>query len=407
MAGFKYEVRDAGGNVSSGVIEADSISAASSLVRNQGAVLLDIVPLQSGLAGVMQKLQSVSIEAGPGLKDVLNFTSQLAVMIKAGISIREAIASIADQTEKPKFKRALQLIKADVESGQPFSEALAHHPKIFSTLYVNMIRAAELSGNLGGMLDRLNAYLADQAETRSMVIGAMIYPAIIGIMAISTTIFLLAWVLPRFTPLFAGKEDLLPAPTVILMGASAFLRHYWYVLLAGVAATGVGFWATVRTPWGGERWDKVKLRLPLFRKMLRALYISRGMHTMGELVGAGVPMLETIDITASVSGNVVFQRMWKSVHEGVEQGEKIARPLAQQHVLPGNVVQMISAGEESGKLGDVLRAIAEFYTQELKNAIRALTAMIEPLMIILMGFIVGFIAMSIILPIFKMSNLLK
>jgi type IV pilus assembly protein PilC len=407
MPSFRYEIRDGSGHVSAGVIEATTITEAGEMVRRRGAQLLDIEPLAAGLLGVIQRLRKVSVDSGPGLKDVLSFTNQLGVMIKSGISIREALSGITGQVENAKFKRVLQFVQADVESGDPFSDALSRHPKVFSTLYVNMIRAAELSGNLGRMLERIGAYLAQRLETRSMVRGAMVYPAIIGIMAVGTTIFLLTWVLPRFTALFAGKEDLLPKPTIILLGISDFLRTYWYLVLGAVGAAIGGFVAAIRTPNGRAHWDRAKLRLPLFRKMLGSLYISRSMHTMGELVNAGVPMLETLRITAQVSGNTVFREMWQAVHAAVKQGEKIAKPLSAQHLLPGNVVQMISSGEESGKLGEVMRDVADFYAKELRNAIKALTAMIEPLMIVMMGLIVGFIAMSIILPIFKMSSLVK
>ena len=377
------------------------------MVRQRGEVLLDIAPIETGVAGVMQKLRSVSFGGGPGLKDVLNFTNQLAVMIKAGINIREAIGGITEQIEKPLFKRTLQSVKADVESGVPFSDALAKHPTVFSGLYVNMIRASEASGNLGRMLERVAKYLAQSVETRRMVVGAMIYPIIIAVMAVGTTIFMLTFVLPRFTLLFAGKEALLPKPTIVLMAISRFLQNYWYVVVAGFATLAGALWTAIRTPSGKEKWDHIKLHVPLFKRMLRSLYVSRGMYTMAELVSAGVPMLETIAITADVSGNSVFKRMWLSVHTSVKQGEKIAQPLSRQQLLPPNVVQMISSGEESGKLGEVMADIAEFYAQELKSAIKTMTAMIEPIMIVLMGGVVGFIAMSIILPIFKMSNLVK
>jgi type IV pilus assembly protein PilC len=274
-------------------------------------------------------------------------------------------------------------------------------------LYINMIRASELSGNFAHMLERIASYQRDQIETRSMVIGAMVYPAIIAVMAVATTIFLLAWVLPRFTALFSGKEHLLPKPTLILMAISDFLRNQWYICVGAVVAGIGGFLAFSRSEWGRPKWDAAKLRIPLFRRMLRAMYISRGLQTMGELVNAGVPMLDTLRITGDVSGNARFEEMWRRVQEAVEQGDKIARPLAQQALLPASVVQMISAGEESGNLGEVLRDVADFYNSELKATIKAVTAMIEPLMIVIMGFLVGFIAMSIILPIFKMSSLVK
>jgi len=407
MPSFKYEVRDSTGHISAGAIQAASLLDASAQLRARGQCLLNVVPVAEKPSGLMGVLRSVSIELGPGLKDVQNFTKQLAVMIKAGINIRTAIGSVADQMENPKFQRIIQKLKTDVESGLPFSEALARHPKVFSPLYVNMVRASELSGNFGKMLERIAAYLAQQVETRNMVRGAMVYPVIIGVMAVVTTIFLLTFVLPRFTTLFAGKEALLPKPTVYLIAISTFIRTRWYVVVAALGAAIVAFRMWIRTPRGHVYWDRFKLHVPLFKRMLRALYITRGLYTMGELISAGVPMLETIKITAEVSGNILYRHLWMTVHAAVKQGDKIAYPLTKQKMLPRSVVQMISAGEESGKLGDVLTDVADFYSGELRSTIKAVTAMIEPLMIVLMGFVVGFIAMSIILPIFKMSSLVK
>jgi type IV pilus assembly protein PilC len=257
------------------------------------------------------------------------------------------------------------------------------------------------------MLDRISAYLAQQIETRGMVVGAMIYPVIIGVMATGTTLFLLAFVLPRFMVLFQGKEAALPAPTKLLLFLSGFLRSYWYILLAAVIASAWGFFLMLKTNWGLTWFDKVKLSVPIFKKMFRALYISRSLHTMGQLVNAGVPILDTLSITAEIAGNTIYRRMWRAVYSAVKQGKKISMPLAKSPLLPRSVVQMISAGEESGKLGEVLDQVSEFYAKELKSVIKTVTAMIEPLMIVLMGGIVGFIAMSIILPIFKLSQLVK
>jgi len=406
MPHYKYEMQDTKGLITTGVVEATSLLEASNVLRNRGGYLLNVAPAAGG-AGVLTRLRTFRVQTGPGLRDVQAFTNQLAVMIKAGINIRSAIEGIADQVENPKFKKIIHQIKQDVEAGHPFSEALAKHPKVFSPLYINMVRASELSGNFGQMLERISDYLGQQVETRNMVRGAMIYPVIIALMAVGTTVFLLTFVLPKFTTLFAGKEALLPMPTVVLITMSRLLRQFWYLVLGGIVGLILAFYYTIKTPIGRHYWDRFKLRVPLFRKMLRALYITRGMQTMGELISAGVPMLETIRITSDVSGNTLFERMWLTVHTAVKQGEKIARPLAEQALLPKNVVQMISAGEESGKLGEVLRDVAEYYAGELRNTIKTVTAMIEPLMICLMGFVVGFIAMSIILPIFKMSSLVK
>jgi type IV pilus assembly protein PilC len=408
MPHYKYEIRQSNGALAAGMVEADTLAAAGGMLRAAGNYVLSLAPVPtSGAAGFARKLAKISIQFGPGLRDVQVFTSQLSVMIKAGINIRSAIEGIADQVEHPKFRQIIYQIKQDVESGKPFSEALARHPKVFSSLYVNMVRASEMSGNFGEMLDRIAEYQGQQVETRNMVRGAMIYPAIIAIMAVSTTLFLLTFVLPRFVKIFEGKEDLLPTPTKVLLATSAFLRGYWYLCVSVVVAAVWGFLYFIRTESGRQWWDGTKLRIPIFKKMFRALYITRGLHTMGELVNAGVPMLDTLAITADVSGNTLYRNMWRSVYRAVKQGKKICQPLARVRLLPKSVVQMVSAGEESGKLGTVLRDVSDHYSKELKNTIKAVTAMIEPLMIVLMGFIVGFIAMSIILPIFKLSSLVK
>lgn len=407
LMSFKYELREAGGHVLTGEIQAESLSDATSRLRSQGGYLLNVVPSAAQAKNLLAKIKSVKVEFGPSIKDVHNFTNQLAVMIKAGISIRNAISAIGDQVENPKFRAIIGQLRSDVESGQPFSAALSRHPKVFSPLYINMVKASELSGNFGQMLDRIANYLSQQVEIRSMVRGAMVYPCIIGTMAVVTTVFLLTFVLPKFTTLFAGKESLLPGPTVFLLALSDFMRNFWYVILGFLAAAGTGFYYALQTPKGRELFDRAKLKVPLFKKMFRALYITRGLNTMGELVNAGVPMLDTLGITGEVSGNTLYRRMWLEVQNAVKQGQKIADPLTRQRMLPTSVVQMISSGEESGKLGEVMRDIADFYAKELKNTIKAVTSMIEPLMIVMMGVIVGFIAMSIILPIFKMSSLVK
>jgi type II secretory pathway component PulF len=360
-----------------------------------------------GGRNLAQKIATLSFQFGPGLRDVQGFTSQLSIMIKAGINIRSAIEGIGDQVENRKFRAMITQIRHDVEAGKPFSDALARFPRTFGSMYVNMVRASEMSGNFGEMLERIADYQTQQMETRSMVRGAMIYPCVIAFMAVSVTIFLLTFVLPKFVTLFSGKEHLLPRPTKMLLAMSSFMRAYWYLCIAGASGAIWGFLYFIRTDSGKVWWDTTKLRIPIFKRMFRALYITRSLHTMGELVNAGVPMLDTISITADVSGNILYANMWRTVYRAVKQGKKISHPLTRERLLPRNVVQMISAGEESGQLAQVLRDVSVHYSKELRNIIKGVTALIEPLMIVLMGFIVGFIAMSIILPIFKMSSLVK
>jgi type IV pilus assembly protein PilC len=405
MPTYRYEVRGNNGAVTQGVLAATTLAAASQELRGRGGYIMALAPADSG--GRSARSIQFSLSFGPSARDVQNFSSQLAVMIRAGISLRTAVEGIAEQIQNPKFKEMLMQIKRDLESGKQFSDALLRYPKVFSPLYVNMVKASELSGGFSKMLDRIANYLSQQIETRSMVIGAMIYPGIIGAMAVGTTIFLLTFVLPRFMVIFKGKEAALPVPTKFLLAISSFMVNYWYVLIFGLAAGIWGFLMLLRTDWGSLWWDKVKLTVPLFKKMFRALYINRSLHTMGQLINAGVPMLDTIAITADITGNALYRRMWRAVYSAIKQGKRISAPLQRSPLLPRAVVQMISAGEESGRLGEVLDEVSEFYARELKTVIKSVTAMIEPLMIVLMGSVVGFIAMSIILPIFKLSQLVK
>jgi len=407
MPQYRFQARQSSGQVQAGVLTADNAATAAAILRNQGQHVLQLVPLQSSAKRGFRLGEMLNYSSGPSQKDILDFTTQLAVMIRAGISLRAALEGISEQVQNPRFRKILTQIKMDVESGKQFSEAIQKYPKLFSPLYVNMVRASEMSGSFSKMLDRIASYLQQQIETRKMVIGAMIYPGIIGTMAVGVTVFLLTFVLPRFATVFKGKEHALPAPTKFLMALSAWMVNYWYVLVGAIIVAIIAFFFFIKTEVGRLWWDKTKLTMPLFKRMFRALYISRSLNTMGELLNAGVPMLDTLAITGDISGNMLYKKMWRSVYASVKQGKKIAGQLNKSKLLPKSVVQMIGAGEESGKLGEVLNDVSDFYARVLRDAIKAVTSMIEPIMIVVMGGIVGFIAMSIILPIFKMSSIVS
>lgn len=408
MPSYRFQVRSQDGQVRTGTMQADSAGAAAAILRNQGVHVVSVDSLKAG-GGEGSILDSIKkLNSGkPGQKHVLDFTTQLAVMIRAGINLRSALDGIADQTTHAGFKKVILEIKQDVESGQQFSQALTKHPKLFGELYINMMRASEMTGGFSQMLERIAGYIRQQIETRKMVVGASIYPAIIGILAVSVTIFLLTFVLPKFYTIFEGKEDVLPWATTFLMTLSKGMVAYWPFILGGVVAFAGGIFAITRTELGSFWVDKLKLSVPILSAMFRSLYISRSLQTMGQLVNAGVPMLDTLTITGDVSGNKLFEGLWRKVHGSVKQGKKIAAPLQGNGLLPRAVVQMIGAGEESGKLGEVLDEVSDYYARQLKDQIKAVTGMIEPIMIIVMGSVVGFIAMAIILPIFKMSQIVS
>ena len=408
MANYKYTVRDSSGNAQSGVLASESLEAAASILRGQGLKISSIAPVNSGIDRDKLFQRLAEINAGkPKTAHVLDFTTQLAVMMRAGINLRSALEGIAEQTQHARFKKIVLELKADVEAGKQFSEGLAKHPKLFGKMYINMVRASEMSGSFSDMLDRIASYINQEMETRRMVVGAAIYPAVIGTMAVVVTLFLLAFVLPKFYVVFEGKEDILPWATKFLMGLSEFVVAKKLYLGLGVLAAGVGGYAFGKTEVGGFFVDKMKLRIPVLQGMFRALYISRSLQTMGQLINAGVPMLDTIAITGDISGNRLYKGMWKSVYSSVKQGKKLTAPLRKTKLLPMSVVQMIAAGEDSGKLGEVLDEVSEYYHKRLREAIKTVTGLIEPIMIIVMGAVVGFIAMAIILPIFKMSAIVK
>ncbi|MFN7020942.1 MAG: type II secretion system F family protein [Phycisphaerales bacterium] len=408
MPNYRYQVKNNAGEVQVGVVAADNVNTAAGILRNQGFRVLSINAVAANADGKGLAAKFAEMNSGkPKQKNVLEFTTQLAVMIRAGINLRAALDGIADQTTHPRFKKIIIQIKTDVESGKQFSEAISRHPKLFGPLYVNMTRASEMSGSFAKMLDRIAGYIQQEIETRKMVIGASIYPGVIGTMAVGVTIFLLTFVLPKFKAVFQGKEDVLPWATKFLMALSDFMVQNWYFVVGGLIALVGAFIGFAKTEVGGFWFDRARLSIPVVKGMFRALYIGRSLHTMGQLINAGVPMLDTIAITGDISGNRLYRAMWRTVYASVKQGKKIAHPLSRTTLLPRAVVQMVTAGEESGKLGEVLDEISSYYQRQLKEKIKAVTSMIEPIMIIVMGSIVGFIAMAIILPIFKMSSLVK
>ena len=405
MPSYRFTARSAAGQVSSGSLVAETGTAAAALLRARG---LHVVSINADGAAKSFAEKFRELNAGrPNDKQILDFTTQLAVMIRAGINLRSALDGIAQQTTHMGFKRVLDQIKADVEGGQSFSAALAKHPTLFNPLYLNMVKASEMSGGFSRMLDRIAEYMNQQIETRKMVVGASVYPAVIGVMAVGVTVFLLVAVLPKFASVFEGKEDVLPWSTTFLMSISGFMIQYWMYLIMAVGGAIAGLVAFLRTEVGVFWFDRFRLAVPIVRDMFRSLYISRSLQTMGQLINAGVPMLDTLIITGEISGNIVFKTMWRNVHAAVKAGNKISKVLVKDSVLPPAVTQMISAGEESGKLGEVLDEVSAYYGKQLKENIKTATGMIEPLMILFMGGIVGFIAMSIILPIFKMSSIVK
>lgn len=404
MPTYRYEMQQESGDLLVGQLAAETAATAAQLLQERGGRVVKLIPIHVDSNSLLKKIWDIlNTGNGPSTRDILDFTTQLAVMVRAGISLRAAIDGIASNSENKKFQEILNSIKEELEAGCTFSDAIAKYPKLFSPLYINMVKASELSGSFGHMLDRIAKIITRQMETKKMVLTASMYPAVIGGLAMCVTIFLLVFVLPRFAGVFAGKESILPWPTIFLMGLSEWMVLYWWTVPIGIAVLVVALISFSRTERGSRILDRVKLRVPIIRTMLRALYINRSLQTFGELIKAGVPMLSTLEVTGNIVGNSLYQALWQKTSDGVKDGERIQSILQGTPLLPKPVVQMIAAGEESGRLGDVLEEVSEYYDRVLRDAVKTFTTLLEPAMIVFMGGIVGFIAMAIILPIFKMS----
>ncbi len=336
--------------------------------------------------------------------ELLYVTNQLSIMVTTGVTLSAALSAIADQEENPSLRRVLKDLRRSVEAGEDFSVALARYPKLFDTTYVSLVRASEATGMLGEMLERIAHYLGKNLETRGKVRSAMMYPSVMLVMAVGVTIFLLTFVMPKFTPIFESRAAALPKPTKVLMALSNTLVDYWYLWVLGLVAAVAGLWYAVRTPAGRRIWDAVKLQLPIVGPAIRKVVLGRSVRTLGAMVRGGVPMLDALQLSADVAGNVHYHDVWRHVLNEVTQGKQIHTALAGNPLFPATLVQMIAAGEETGKLDVVLERVSDYYDREVELSLKAATSLIEPIMIAVMGVVIGGIGMSIMLPIFTLSR---
>ena len=335
MPTYRYELQQEAGDMMVGQLIAGSAAGAAEALRDRGGRIVRLVPFQTNEITMLGRVWKIlNAGNGPSKRDILDFTTQLAVMVRAGISLRAAIDGIAANTDHKPFRSILLSIKNDIEAGCTFSDAIAQYPKLFSPLYINMVRASELSGSFGHMLDRIAKIITRQIETRKMILGASIYPVVIGGLATVVTIFLLTFVLPRFAGVFAGKEDVLPWPTIFLMGLSEWMVLYWWLVPIAMAIIVIGIIIGSRIERGAKIIDLLKLKFPVLRQMLRALYINRSLQTLGELINAGVPMLSALEVTGDICGNQYYKKLWYDVRQGSREGSRIAETVGDTKLLP-------------------------------------------------------------------------
>jgi type IV pilus assembly protein PilC len=341
------------------------------------------------------------------LADLVVFTRQLATMIDAGIAIVQALQALAEQTPNKVMRDTIRDVCTRVESGESFSEALMRHPKAFNRLYIAMVGAGEKGGLLAEILARLATYLENTERLRKKVKTALMYPTTVCVVAIGITIFLLVKVIPVFKEVYSGFGAKLPGPTQMLMDLSDALRHYFilFVLAAGGAVYGWLYY--IKTKQGIEFWDKQRIKLPIFGPIAHKICLARFTRTLASLVRSGVPILEVLQIVSQTVGNVVMEKAIKSAAGDIERGEGISSALAKHPIFPSMVVRMLSAGEQTGNIDNMLERVADFLDEEIDNTLSGLMSLLEPLLIVFLGVVIGGMVICMFLPIFNLANIVS
>lgn len=402
---FGYRARR-GSEMVRGVIEASSHGAAVRELRRQGLIVLSVeltnadAPIGVALGGSVNRLS-----AGFKKDDVVAMCQQLAVMLKTGVPLAEALKTFAEQSRRREVREIVQRIHDEVCEGEDFSRSLSKWPRVFPPILVSLMQAAEASGMLDEMLSRVAKDLARERKTMKQVKGAMTYPAIMFTVAVSAVLVIMLFVLPKFMPIFSAQGDRLPTPTKILLGISNFLQHQWKLYVPGLLVVAGSLFAVSRTPRGRLGLDWLKLRTPLVGSMFRQMYLSRMANTMATLLAAGVSLLDVVQICRAVTNNYYYTVMWDELRDRIERGQDMATAFRGAWFIPPNVAAMFNAGERSGRLPEVLGNIAIYAEEDLEITIKATTSMIEPIMIVGMGLLVGGIASAMLLPIFQMSKM--
>ncbi len=392
---FRYRVRDPLGRTFEGNINAASPEEAQQRLRRDGFHVLEIHAAEKQWHLFPQRVSQ---------QEIIYVTAQLAIMVDTGITLSTALGGILEQETNPALRKVLQALKEAVEAGEDFSTALTRFPKLFDKIYVSLVKASEATGTLGSMLERVAAYLRKELETRHKVRAAMAYPAVMMVLAVGVTIFLLTYIMPKFMPLFQTHDIQLPAPTVLMMSVSDALTGYWYLWLAGIITLVTGFLYGKRTPTGRSMIDWIKINIPVVGTISRKVTISRSIRTLGTMLASGVPMMDALQLAGAVSGNYYYENIWQKVIDEVAGGKRICEVLQYSTLFPRVLVQMISAGEETGKFDVVLEKVSTYYDNEVETSLKAATSLIEPIMIAMMGVVVGTIGLALMLPIFSLSR---
>ncbi|MHC4515298.1 MAG: type II secretion system F family protein [Planctomycetota bacterium] len=410
---FKYQARDASGKTVKGTMQAESQSDVVADLRRRHLTPLNISKtagslLAGGGGGGGGGSKRTSVKSSSVKKGELEiFTRQLSTMLSSGIPMLEALEILSEQAESPGFGFCLDRIVDDIRAGADLSKAMSAHRKVFSDIYCSMIKAGEVSGQIDTILTRLAEYLEAAAHLRSEIKSAMTYPVVSLFLVLGIACFLMMGIVPSFKPVFESLEVKLPALTTWIMDMAFFMRDNWYLIFGAVIAAIAMFKAWVKTDGGQYAWHLTTLKMPVFGPLFKKVALSRFSRTFSTLVKSGVPILGAMEIVSQTSGNRVISEVVDAARDSVKQGDTLAEPFGKSKIFPPMVTKMIGIGERSGSLDSLLEKIAEFYDQQVEVEVKGLTSLIEPIMIAVMGFVVGGIVLAVFLPIFKLQEKLS
>ncbi len=403
MPNFVYKARDASGKPVRGTMEAANKIELIDKLHKMGYMTTSVSEVAVGvqIGSMFDKLKWITTS------DMLMFYIQLSNMINAGITILMSLSTLSKQIENSRLKEAVGSVARQVEGGSFLSQAFASHPQIFSKLFVSMIEVGEESGKLDTVLLSYANFFEQQEDLKQKIKGALFYPIILLCAGIAVTLFIITFIIPQFAEIYLKTGIKLPVPTLIVYKIGLVIKHYWYLLIIFVIAIVLGIRYYFKTEKGGFLLDTLKLRTPVIGSLYRKVAVSRFTRTLATLLGSGVPILKSLDITKEVVENRILAGVITNVHKSVEKGEHIAEPLKISEEFPGDVVQMISVGEETGGLVEMLNKIADFYDMTISYAVKKLTMVIEPLFLVIIGGMVGLIMASMLMPIFHMIKILR
>ncbi len=402
MAKYKYKARDKDGLAISGELEVENQETLASKLSDMGYILISAEEEGEEFEqDIFYRFRKVKA------RSLMEFSVQLSTLIDAGIPLISALEVMEDQQEEPLFKSILTNVRRDVLAGLSFSEALERHPKAFSKFYYSMIRAGEATGKLDMILINLAKFLEAEEENKSKVKAALVYPATMFAVSVAVVIFLMTKVLPKFEGIFEGAGIELPLPTKIVLSTSKFLQGYWMHLIGGLIIAIVMLKIYIKDGKGRYYFDLFKFKVPIFGNLMKKVAISRFARTLGILIGSSVPILNSLEIVRETVGNQAISVVIENIRNNVREGGSISEQIELSGIFPIMVSKMVSVGEGSGSLEQMLLKISDFYDSEVENEIKALTSILEPVMIVVMGLIIGVIVMSVMLPMFDMMKLAK